>query len=273
MNRFDLAAPHWDKPRRLERNAVFADAIRARLRANNTFRDRAGNAFGDRAGNALDDGTGNAFDGHTTDALVDRAGNALDDHMTDALVNTKIGGLRGLEYGCGTAALGLEAQDLFRELLLVDSSAGMIAEVNKKLDARRSNPRTARAAAGRVRQMRALQWDLSEEPLTDVEVDVVFSSLAFHHIHAVEQVLTNIRALLPVGGRLMIIDMDEDEGFWHRDQEEFNGHHGFDRGELTKWCEAAGFRVDSVETIHSMTKRMEDGPHQVPLFLLDAVAV
>lgn len=167
--------------------------------------------------------------------------------------------------------MALEAQDLFGKLFLVDSSAGMIAEVNRKLESLESDSPDAPSTG--VPKMEAIQWDLSEQPLTGVQVDVVFSSLAFHHIHAVRTVLENIRALLQTGGHLMIIDMDEDGGVWHQHQEEFNGHHGFDRHELTKWCEEAGFKVDSVETIHAMTRNMDHGPHEVPLFLLDAVAV
>lgn len=168
---------------------------------------------------------------------------------------------RGLEYGCGTGALGLELRDLFESLLLVDSSGGMINQVQKKLEAMDAH------------QIRALQWDLTEFPLQGVEVDTIITALALHHIHALQTVLAGFRALLPTGGRLLIIDMDEDGGLWHRHQEEFEGHHGFNREELEKWVGDAGFEVRSVKTIHSMTRTIDDQPHRVPLFLLDAQAV
>lgn len=172
-----------------------------------------------------------------------------------------IDGVRGLEYGCGTGALGLELQDQFRSLLLVDSSAGMIEQVETKLE-ELNGPKVS-----------ALQWDLAERPLPDTEVDVVFSTLAFHHIHDLQAVLENIRGLLPVGGRLLAIDMDQDGGFWHQNFEGFNGHHGFDRDELSKWCREARFRVHSVETVYSQTKTVDDETRQIPLFLLKAEAI
>lgn len=170
-------------------------------------------------------------------------------------------GGRGLEYGCGTGALGLELRDLFESLLLVDSSAGMIEQAQRKLDALD------------IPQVRALQWDLTEAPLRDMEVDTVITTLALHHIGALQTVLASFRTLLRKGGRLLIIDMDEDGGIWHQHQEEFEGHHGFNRAELQQWLVDAGFEVCSVKTIHSMTRMIDGQPHRVPLFLMEAQAI
>lgn len=168
---------------------------------------------------------------------------------------------RGLEYGCGTGAFGLELSDLFESLLLVDSSAGMINQVQMKLEALDAP------------QIRALRWDLAKVPLHDVEVDTVVTVLALHHIRSLRTVLARFRSLLPEGGRLLIIDMDEDGGVWHQHQEEFDGHHGFNREDLERWLEEECFQVRSVKTIHSMTRMIDGQPHRVPLFLVDAQAV
>lgn len=204
MNRFDLAAPSWDQPRRLQRTESFAAAIRSEL--------------------------------------------AAQEHSPG----------RGLEYGCGTGALGLELRDLFQSLLLVDSSAGMIAQVEKKLDAL-NDPSVS-----------AMRWNLADAPLPITEVNTVITALALHHIGALQTVLENIRRLLNPRGRLLIIDMDQDGGVWHQHQAEFDGHHGFDRTELSAWLRDAGFAVRSVKTISAMSRTIEEQQHHVPLFLLDA---
>lgn len=207
MNRFDIDAPNWDQPRRLQRTQNLAAAIREEL--------------GDEPGSAG----------------------------------------RGLEYGCGTGALGLELRNLFESLILVDSSAGMINQAQMKLEALGAP------------QIRALQWDLAEVPLRGVEVDTVITVLALHHIRSLRAVLARFRSLMPEGGRLLIIDMDEDGGAWHQHQEEFDGHHGFNREDLERWLEEDGFQVRSVKTIHSMTRTIDEKAHRVPLFLMDAQAV
>ena len=38
-----------------------------------------------------------------------------------------------VEYGCGTGIVGLQIANAFSSLVLVDSSAGMIGEVKKKI--------------------------------------------------------------------------------------------------------------------------------------------
>lgn len=166
-----------------------------------------------------------------------------------------------MEYGCGTGAVGFELRDCFTELLLVDSSEGMIEQVERKID---------ELCAPNVT---ALKWDLSRHPLPDVNVDVVFSTLAFHHVSDVQALLVNLRDVLPRAGRLIVIDLDRDGGFWHQRQDDFEGHDGFDRAELTTWCVQAGFEVRSIRTVYKQERTVGAETRDMPLFLLDAVAV
>ncbi len=181
--------------------------------------------------------------------------------------------LEAMEYGCGTGLVGLAMRDRFSRLVLADSSQGMIEAVQEKIK-RMPDPR-----------VEARLLDLSEgEPNVGEDIfDVIFSVQTLHHIRDVDTTLRNLRCLLRPGGTLVLIDMDADGGEFHRDFENFHGHHGFDRQWLTERVTEAGFEVGSVATINglersskrahgSLSSSQHRGPHRSTLFLLDAVA-
>lgn len=162
--------------------------------------------------------------------------------------------LSGIEYGSGTGQLGFELIDQFSSLVFIDTSAGMLEQVEAKI---------------RDRQLqipvRTIKGDAEEDPIEGLRVDVIFSSLAFHHIPKTEQLLTNLLSMLKPGGLLLVVDLDEDGGDFHG---HFDGHHGFDRDQLAAQARQAGFAEVTVEDGPAFTK--DSGGKQFPTFLLTA---
>ena len=60
-------------------------------------------------------------------------------------------------------------------------------------------------------------------------IDIVLSSMVFHHIEDIDCTMQYLRKSLKVNGKLMIIDLDKDDGSFHKDEIDFKGNHGFYR--------------------------------------------
>lgn len=138
--------------------------------------------------------------------------------------------MSALDIGGGTGRLSILLADHVGSVLVTDPSAGMVEVAQQRID-----------AAGLGDRMRAVQADLSKDQL-DGRYDVVWSSMALHHVHDVDALLRATADLLVDGGKLAIADLDADpEGAFHADKPDFDGHDGFDRDRLAVQMTGAGF--------------------------------
>jgi ubiquinone/menaquinone biosynthesis C-methylase UbiE len=139
-------------------------------------------------------------------------------------------GMRALDVGGGTGRLSILLADLVGSVVVTDPSAGMVQVARERID-----------AAGLGDRMRAVQADLTTDRLEGA-YDVVWSSMALHHVRDLEKLLGAVAGLLVDGGRLCVADLDEDpDGAFHADKVDFAGHHGFDRERLAEQLARAGF--------------------------------
>ena len=176
-------------------------------------------------------------------------------------IRTRIDGghnKRALEFGCGTGLVGFELEDAFEHLLFVDSSPGMIEQLHKKLN------------GGEHPACQALCSDFTKSIPDDIRVDFVFSSMVLHHVKDVEAILRNLFHLLNEGGRLLIVDLDTDDGSFHAKDPDFDGHNGFEHQALICMAEKAGFNKVVCETFYYDKKKLEGREAPYSLFLLDA---
>lgn len=149
-----------------------------------------------------------------------------------AVVGPSRGSMRVLEYGAGT---GLVTQALAALLpgmtpTLADNSSGMREVLARKVE-----------AGALPRASRVWDLDLEEVPPPPERFDLVVSSMVLHHVHRPDAVLAGFHALLDEGGRLAVADLDREDGSFHAHHADFDGHQGFDRGELRTALERAGF--------------------------------
>lgn len=141
---------------------------------------------------------------------------------------------RAVEIGGGTGRLSILLADGVGSVVVTDPSAGMVQVAQERI-----------AAAGLDDRLSAVRADLAIDPIAGT-YDVAWSSMALHHVHDVDALLRAVAGLLVDGGRLAIADLDADpDGAFHADKTGFDGHHGFDRDELTGQLSRAGF-VDIV---------------------------
>jgi predicted TPR repeat methyltransferase len=162
---------------------------------------------------------------------------------------------RLLEYGAGT---GLVSQALVAHVgtvTLADSSEGMRRVAAEKV-------------AGGLLPAGTRIWDLDLESgsAPDERFDLVVASLVLHHVHDVPGVLSGLRGLLEPNGHVAIADLDTEDGSFHAHLHDFDGHPGFDRGQLARWLEEAGFEDVEVRDFTTIDK---DGT-PFPVFLATA---
>jgi len=70
-----------------------------------------------------------------------------------------------------------------------------------------------------------------------------------------KKVLSEFRRHLNSGGMIFIIDLDEEDGTFHPDNQGMGVHHfGFSRNTMENWSSGLGFDFFSHEIIHHMKK-------------------
>ncbi len=164
--------------------------------------------------------------------------------------------LTALEYGCGTGLLSFELQPYLGHLTLADSSSGMLAEVNKKIE------------AGGIKNMSALKLDLISDPLPPLKVHLIYTLMTLHHIPDTDTILRRFYALLDTPGSLCVADLDAEDGSFHGPA--FTGHKGFDRDALARQVQAAGFRQVAFQTIYHTPRKVGEAIKHFPVFLMTA---
>ena len=138
--------------------------------------------------------------------------------------------MRAVDVGGGTGRLSILLAELVGSVVVTDPSAGMVQVAQQRI-----------AEAGLSDRLRAVQADLTTDRL-DGTYDVVWTSMALHHVQDLQGLLRSLAGFLVDGGRLAIADLDEDpDGAFHADKVDFDGHHGFDRQRLAEQLARTGF--------------------------------
>lgn len=151
--------------------------------------------------------------------------------------------MRVLEYGAGT---GLVSQLLAGEvgsLTLADPSDGMREVMAAKIDKGSLPPDT---------QLWSL--DLTTDTVPDDTFDLLVTVMTLHHIHDLQPVLAGFAALLADGGYLCVVDLEAEDGSFHDNDPDFDGHNGLARADLNARLEAAGFTDVRFERCHAIPK-------------------
>lgn len=162
-------------------------------------------------------------------------------------------GMKCLEFGCGRGNLALL---LPPELAItaLDPSPEALAALRAKLDG-----------------LERTNIDVHEADIRDfpesVRYDLIYSTLALHHIESLSQLLHMCARLLKPGGAIALVDLDREDGSFHDDHTGIF-HFGFDRGEFAQELADAGFRLRFIGDIYRREKTFADGRKQsYPMFL------
>ena len=159
-----------------------------------------------------------------------------------------------LDYGCGTGLISFNLSQGVGTVVGYDSSLQMLEVFNSKIDSNKI---------------------LSTNSLESYNnhFDCVVSSMVFHHIMNLDEALDDVYRIMKVDGKLLIVDLDLDDGSFHRDELDFKGHNGFERNQFKSLVESHGFACIELETALRDNKRSDDKELQYSLFYLYAKKV
>jgi len=164
--------------------------------------------------------------------------------------------MRALEVGCGTGLLSFALHEDLGTVVATDPSQGMIEVLQDKIRAARAD------------NIRALRLDLAVEPVPGA-FHLVFLQMALHHIPDVDRFLLTSWESLEQGGWLCVADLDTEDGSFHGAGTE-GIHLGFDRPDLVRDVQGAGFHVVDIDTIFEIRRESATGERRYPIFLLVA---
>lgn len=162
-----------------------------------------------------------------------------------------------IEYGCGTGQVTWALANRLGRVLLLDASPGMIRVVEERIGTLPVEQRP---------RFEARVFNVLDEQLAAASVDVIYMSMALHHVADIPLALRRFADALRPVGYLAIADLDLDPlGNFHG--HDFDGHHGFDRGRLAADLVAAGFTEPRFTTLTTLTKHLNDQDLDFPVFL------
>lgn len=134
-----------------------------------------------------------------------------------------------MEYGCATGLISFNLCNKFTKITLMDSEEEMINTVKEKI------------LAYETSNVFAIKIDLIKESYTREKFDVIYTSLTLHHIKDIECIIEKFYNLLNKNGILCIIELEKDDGSFHMNYKEFNGHNGFERQYMENILKNTGF--------------------------------
>ena len=161
-----------------------------------------------------------------------------------------------LEFGCGTGLVSFNLYDKLKDIVCIDTSKGMIDTLNTKIKQHK------------VKNMAAYQQNINDDYLLTPKYDLIYTSMALHHIVDVDTTLANLYKLLKQNGCLCIVDLDEDDGSFHKAETDFNGHNGFNQTELKQILVKLGYKGLRSNTFYKDVKNIEGVILNYSLFII-----
>ncbi|MDX1829913.1 MAG: class I SAM-dependent methyltransferase [Lutibacter sp.] len=161
-----------------------------------------------------------------------------------------------LEFGCGTGLLSYQLKDYFNTITLTDTSKGMIDVLQQKI--KNEN----------ITNFNPLLINLLDEKLAKNNFDVIYTMMTLHHILDIPKILNIFNSLLNTHGYLCIADLVKEDGSFHANHPDFDGHNGFDKEELSNLLKANGFIVEYYNIYFEIEKEVNNKIQKYPLFLM-----
>lgn len=163
---------------------------------------------------------------------------------------------RAMEFACGTGLVSFDLMSQLDTMTLIDNSRGMIDQLNMKIDSQH------------ITNMNSICTDLLNDATIDETYDFIYSSMSLHHVLETDQLLARLYAMLDDGGEICIVDLNTDDGSFHRHIPDYDKYNGFDQGELIEHFKKAGFVDVKSHTFYEGVKYVVDKNVDFSLFIM-----
>ncbi len=161
-----------------------------------------------------------------------------------------------LDYGCGTGLISFNLVEYVGNITFVDSSEEMLSAAKEKV--KHIENKNKYEFANTI-------FTDSLEPGT---YDCIYTSMVLHHIKDMLSLVVRFQQLLKKRGRLCIVDLTPDDGSFHSDEPDFDGHNGFDPEELSAFFCKYGFYEEKREVFFSDTREKNGREIDYSLFIV-----
>jgi tRNA (cmo5U34)-methyltransferase len=164
-----------------------------------------------------------------------------------------------MDFGCGSGLITYHLAPQVASIVAADVSAEVLATL------------TRNAQASGMAHVRTLLLEAEDPSHVMGSCDAIVSSMVFHHISDIPQLLRRFAEWLRRDGWVAIADLEPEDGTFHSSRTHV-AHHGIEPSELASHVETAGFAVRSVRTVHALQWQPEDATEVrvYPVFLLVA---
>ncbi len=166
------------------------------------------------------------------------------------------------DLGCGTGYVAEALWTHASRLICVDSSAGMLAEAQKRLARRGDGP-----------QIEFRAGELDRLPIADGELDGLVCAMVLHHLPALDGAVSEMRRVLKPGGTAVALELAPHHEAWMR-AELGDRHLGLEPTEVLAAFERAGFVdvvLDPLEDRYRPRRRdakTDDDPVSLSLYIV-----
>ncbi|MBN2530847.1 MAG: class I SAM-dependent methyltransferase [Deltaproteobacteria bacterium] len=159
-----------------------------------------------------------------------------------------------IDFGCGTGLFGLEFADFARTITGIDTSEGMLAVFEEKTNGEDH-------IQGLLLDLE--QTDALKSVPANLRADLILSAMAFHHLKQPDLVLGRLASLLAPGGAVAIVDLDEEDGTFHPDNEGMGvKHFGFAKAAVEQWAYSQNLKLQ-----HQIIYDLAKSDRTYPIFL------
>lgn len=161
--------------------------------------------------------------------------------------------MNALEFGAGTGSTSVFLSGYLGEIVMTDTSAGMVEMMNEKI-----------RGTG-FRNLKAVLFDLESNDYPG-KFDLIYSQMVLHHVDDTEKIIEKFGKHLNRGGWLAIADLYTEDGSFHG--EGFSGHKGFDPEYLEKIMIKHNFAGIKYMKCFTIEKQTAGGLKQFDVFII-----
>ena len=114
-----------------------------------------------------------------------------------------------MDFGCGTGNLGLNLINSVKKVVFLDSSKGMIKQVQKGIE-----------------KIKAINYEIIEGDINKYKgdkLDLILVANVFHHIEDINYIINKFSAILKKRGKVLVVDLVETSHDFHGGSATHNG--------------------------------------------------
>jgi SAM-dependent methyltransferase len=130
-----------------------------------------------------------------------------------------------MDFGAGTGLICGQIAPVVQRVTAVDISQTMLDRLTAKPE---------------LKKVQTVCQDILVTPI-DEKFDLIISGFALHHIEDTGKALQSFAEHLSTGACLALVDMDEEDGSFHAEDNTGVYHNGFNRNELEKLLQIHAF--------------------------------